>query len=298
MRLLLLLFILLLTFNSFSQKQKAGIYAIIDTSKKSNSVKDLPYNYVRDMMIQERAKKNSSLTVCDRLTASGNDPQRKAYPVEFKDIKTDKAISACLRDFDRDPKNARLALNLGRAYNKKGNYKESIKWVSLAKDMNYPYAFHFYGILHGFGEGVPKDKKAEIEYLKVAASKGVRYSNVRLAYIELDKKIRDIDFAKLDKLIAEAGYFHSDSSLLWAKYDHAKSKKFLSTRMRFDWKETLKMRDSVSKIKLRLNKADLRAYKNLLDNSIAHYEDWLSHEKDKAESKNLSQLKYFRRRFN
>lgn len=123
---------------------------------------------------------------CDELAAHPKDPSKKATGIGFNEINAHAAIAACQSDLANDPNNMRLVMNLGRAYNRLGQYKESFHYAKQSADGHYPFAIHLLSLHYFYGEGTEKNQQKEIEILQKAANLGIAASYKRLADIKLE----------------------------------------------------------------------------------------------------------------
>ena len=290
--------IIIATFaGSNSAIAKTAMEVITDGLEPNTAAKNVPYDYVIDSLIGDRAKRSGTQTQCDVLTANKRDPQRKAYPVKFGDIKATDAISACRKALKNDPKNPRLMLNIGRAFNVLKIYKESYAWTKKAMELDYPYAYRVMALHYEYGEGVEDNGhnlEERIRLLKIAINKDIDSAAEDYAFIELNQSVPHIDFVKVDELIEKAGYYQDRTSSLWGRYYHQKSKVFMQDRFFMNWRELLEAND-VDAIITRLNPAEEREYLNLITNSLEHYSDYLATNKDKEISKTVNKLERHKR---
>lgn len=74
------------------------------------------------------------VTDCDAYAASDSDPQRKGEGVSFDKINPAKAIPACLDALKDYPNSVRFQYQIGRAYEKTGQFNEAIRWYRKAAD--------------------------------------------------------------------------------------------------------------------------------------------------------------------
>lgn len=119
---------------------------------------------------------------CDDLTSNRLNPDHKfniPY-VDFNKIDVPTAISTCMKAIESNPDNPRLMLNLGRAYNKQKNYKDSYYWTQKSATAEYPYAFHVMGLHYLYGEGVVKDVLEELKWYEKAANQGIAVAQYKM----------------------------------------------------------------------------------------------------------------------
>lgn len=95
-------------------------------------------------------------------------------------------------------------MNLGRAYNKLGQYNESFRYAEESTKGHYPFAAHLLSIHYLYGEGTKKDREKEIKYLKEAADLGVVVSLKRLIELELEQEFTHINFEQTYQYLQKA----------------------------------------------------------------------------------------------
>ena len=128
---------------------------------------------------------------CDRLAAHPQDAGRVMPPTDFAVLDADRAIQACQAALATDPSNGRWMLQLGRAYNKKQDYTNSLAWTRKAVEAGYPFALHAMSLHYHYGEGVPKDLDAQVHWLQKA-----RAANEKIEHQKAEKAAAK---AKADK---------------------------------------------------------------------------------------------------
>lgn len=123
---------------------------------------------------------------CDRLTANENDPGQKSYwkggplPVAYSELDGEAGVKACSNALAANPDQPRLMLNLGRAHNKLGQYRESFEWTEKSAKAGYLYAFHAMSLHYLYGEGVAKNRETENRWTRKAATAGLAVSQYNL----------------------------------------------------------------------------------------------------------------------
>lgn len=109
--------------------------------------------------------------VCNNLATHPWDGNRTKSGVEWKDIKAEAAIKACLAAYDLDKSNMRIAYQLGRAFDKADNIR-TLEFLKYAADNGYSPAAYHYSVLMNDGGYVPKNKSAYFQYLSASAESG------------------------------------------------------------------------------------------------------------------------------
>lgn len=162
--------------------EKSGYIYVFD--KEDNSL------YKKDLVSSSTLNKDSNthiepaLTQCDIEATHSNDNQGLAPPVEFNDINSDSAVSACLAAIEEYPDSGRISSYLSRSYNKAGDYKNSLLWAKRAASLGYPFGHYMLAIHFKFGDGVEKNEQMEFKHRLDGALNGlpIAYSNVGNAY--------------------------------------------------------------------------------------------------------------------
>jgi uncharacterized protein len=77
------------------------------------------------------------LTDCDVYAASETDGQRKGDGVPFEKLTPARAIPACLEVLKDYPNSLRSQYQLGRAYERNGEYDNARVWYRKAADRGY-----------------------------------------------------------------------------------------------------------------------------------------------------------------
>lgn len=111
---------------------------------------------------------------CDELAASPKDPAKPAevQGVEYPVLDASAAILACESEYAKDPDNARLAYQLGRAYHKTRDHEKAIPLFAKAAEKNYAVAQFALAMAYYHGEGTARDKKQAVALADKACENG------------------------------------------------------------------------------------------------------------------------------
>ena len=111
---------------------------------------------------------------CSELAAHPDDPGKYGKGVQFKNIEPQKAIKACSNAYGNGGRNIGLVLStLSRAYNKAKDYRNSLYYAKRAVEAGYPFGDVMMALHYSYGDGVKKDNKAQFQWYRKAASKGI-----------------------------------------------------------------------------------------------------------------------------
>lgn len=80
------------------------------------------------------------VTDCDAYSASDSDAERKGEGIPFDKINPAKAIPACLDALSDYPNSLRFQYQLGRAYERNGDFDKAMTWYRKAADRGYAEA--------------------------------------------------------------------------------------------------------------------------------------------------------------
>jgi TPR repeat protein len=155
-------------------------------------------------------------TDCDTYAASNVDPQRKAEGVPPNEVDFAKAIPACLDALSHDPNSARFQYQLGRAYDKSGDYQQALAWYRKAAEQGYAAAENNLGNMYNEGHGVPKDDAQGVSWIRKAAERGfaVAQNNLGYSYLEGGGVAKDaVQAATWYRKAAEQGFAMAQNSL-------------------------------------------------------------------------------------
>jgi TPR repeat protein/uncharacterized caspase-like protein len=123
---------------------------------------------------------------CDRLAASSSDRERIASVtgVSYDDLDAGAAISACEEALAKYPEEPRFLFQLGRAEDKRGNYKAALGWYEKAAKFDHRLAIANIGVLYHYGQGVAQNYDQAIAYYRRAADAGdaIAMANLALLY--------------------------------------------------------------------------------------------------------------------
>jgi TPR repeat protein len=126
----------------------------------------------------------ASDAVCDMLAASTHDTEKPANVpgVAFNDLKSDEAIAACLIAYGANPESARIAFQLGRAYDAANKEPEKqFELYGKAAEKGYVIGQYNFGRLHQ-REGQHKDDSIANSFLCKAAEAGFELAFVDCGY--------------------------------------------------------------------------------------------------------------------
>lgn len=160
------------------------------------------------------------IAACDRAAAS---PADKSLPPGFAGVAAEKveaaiAIPACEAAAKADPGNARVVLQLGRAYHAARNYDAArIKYEDAIK-LGNPLAASNLGALYAEGRGsLPRDDREAARLFKTAAEKGVAAAQSNLGSFYQNGRgglpKDDLEAARLYKLAAAQGFAAAQNAL-------------------------------------------------------------------------------------
>jgi len=90
----------------------------------------------------------------------------------FDKVNPSKAIPACIDALSSYPNTLRFQYQLGRAYEKNGEYSEAASWYRKAADKGNAAAQYNLGILYADGRGVLKDAAQASAWFSKAAAQG------------------------------------------------------------------------------------------------------------------------------
>lgn len=140
------------------------------------------------------ANAQTQATQCDEEIAHKYDHQAVAEPVEWKDIDSGRALNACLKAVAKYPDSGRLNAYLARAYNKVGDYENSLAYAKRSSELGYPFGHYFWAIHYVHGDGVEKDPRREFEIMKRAAEAGLPIGiyNIAKGYLYGDGVSKDV----------------------------------------------------------------------------------------------------------
>jgi TPR repeat protein len=151
------------------------------------------------------------LAACDRVAAHPFDNTRPAgVPgVGYEKIVPETAIGACKEAATAAPDDARIAMQLGRAYEAAKNFDAArIQYFEAYQHGNAQAAAGL-ALLYVNGQGVPKDDAEAVRLFKIAADLGNAQGQNGLGYLFQQGRggpKDDIEAARLFKLAADQGY--------------------------------------------------------------------------------------------
>lgn len=103
--------------------------------------------------------------------------------VLFADIQIRKAIDACTRAVEQDPRDSMLYDMLGRAYDMDRNYEQARRWYQKAVDLGNSHAYSNMAWLAIYGNGEPQDMQKGMRMMERAATAGNAYAQASLGWI-------------------------------------------------------------------------------------------------------------------
>jgi TPR repeat protein len=121
--------------------------------------------------------REAAVRECDRLAASPDDATRPGGidGVAFKDISAAQAVPTCRAALAVRPNDARVALQLGRALQKKGGadaQAEAMRWYRNAAEAGNQVAMASLGDVYAYGWGVTKDEAEALRWYRKSAEGG------------------------------------------------------------------------------------------------------------------------------
>jgi uncharacterized protein len=106
--------------------------------------------------------------------------------VDFDDIDTKRAITACAQAVNEKPDDAMLINLLGRAYDSDEDYEPALRHYQKATDLGNMYALTNLGWLSVSGDAVPQDLKKAVAQMEKAALAGNAYAKNSLGDLYRD----------------------------------------------------------------------------------------------------------------
>jgi TPR repeat protein len=131
---------------------------------------------------------SDAITQCDTLAASPADTTRPAGidGVSLGSVDAAKAIPACLAAVTEAPKEARLHLQLGRAYEAdKADDKAALAYQKAA-ELGSIVGMNNFGVMLDHGRGTAKDETRAVELYRKAADAGLARAQVNLGNLLRD----------------------------------------------------------------------------------------------------------------
>lgn len=122
--------------------------------------------------------------LCDRLASDQQDTLRNPAVGLVRTVDAERAIPACEKAVEENPKELRFANQLGRAYSRAERWPDALRVFKAAADRGSAYATGEVGYLYyrGFG-GVKKDYAQARPWFEKAAQLGVPMAMTNLAYM-------------------------------------------------------------------------------------------------------------------
>ena len=113
---------------------------------------------------------------CDWLAAQPLDPDKTADGVDMNWIDPDKAIQACEAAVATYPDLPRFRYQLARALDKAGSGSAAIDQFRQAARDGHAFSMLRLGLIHLWGEGIPKDQVAALKWFGDAADSNLPYA--------------------------------------------------------------------------------------------------------------------------
>jgi len=165
---------------------------------------------------------------CHRLAANPSDAGHIGEGVPFNAIDARSAITACLQAVEANPKDGRLAYQLGRAYDSAKNFSAAENAYLRAVDLGFDLAKRNLGYLYQEGSnGAPDPKKAE-RWFRAAAKDGDTDAMNALAWMwvtagEKLKQAAELSRRAVDAEPGEADYHDTLGWILYRRGEHAEA---------------------------------------------------------------------------
>jgi TPR repeat protein len=158
------------------------------------------------------------LAACDQVAANPFDNTRPAgVPgVGFAKIVPEAAISACEEAATAAPDDARMAMQLGRAYMAAKNLDAARVQFTRAYQQGNAQAAANLALLYEKGQGVPRDDAEAVRLSKIAADQGNAQGQNGLGFLFTQGRggpKNDMEAARLFKLSADQGYPPAQNNL-------------------------------------------------------------------------------------
>ncbi len=141
------------------------------------------------------------VTDCDRYAASDFDKQSRAPGVPFNNIDPTKAIPACEDAVAKEPNDARLVYQLGRAYDANKDFAKALAFFRRAADANFALAEVNLGSLYFNGQGVARDDKEAAKWDRLAADQGLAPAQANLGLMYIHGQGVGIDYVEGQRLL-------------------------------------------------------------------------------------------------
>jgi TPR repeat protein len=115
---------------------------------------------------------DAPVTDCDNYAADPIDPERKSIGIFDENLNPSLAIPACENAVRQHPNSKRLIFQLGRAYQKKGDFSSALVQHRKAADHGYLPAQFALGVMYQNGQGVAQNSVKAVEWWRKAAANG------------------------------------------------------------------------------------------------------------------------------
>ena len=154
---------------------------------------------------------------CDKLAAHpyNNDNPTGVEGVQFAKMNATAAINACSKAV-KENTNARYQYQLGRAYDRAGQYTNAIEWYQKAIAKNYANAQYNMALMYALGKGVTRSDAKALEWNQKAAEQGFAPAETTLGWMYHDGhgvKQSYEEAIKWYKKAAEQGYPRAEYNL-------------------------------------------------------------------------------------
>jgi TPR repeat protein len=160
-------------------------------------------------------------TECNALASSPADDTLSddATKVEFTLLDFEKAIPACEAALTDNVDNPRTLFQLGRSYDRSGDYAKALENYQRAADGGYAAAMRAIGILYANGDGVERNDVTSLEWHQKAVDAGSVSSLVDVGWFYFSGVAVELDQEKAIGMFeeaAEAGVGYALTMLAWA----------------------------------------------------------------------------------
>lgn len=151
----------------------AGLAACVSTPAPASRALTPPAAYVADIKPYDRAAWSRTETLCDRLAAHPDDPEKVSPGVAQSAMDIPAAIAACDAAVKADPGSPRLNYQLARAYGYAGRHAEGAPFRRVGVMAGYPQSLFVFGFIQvtGWG-GSDKDVCTGAELIRMSALAG------------------------------------------------------------------------------------------------------------------------------
>jgi TPR repeat protein len=196
-----------------NQKLRRGPAAVAGPSKQPDQTTDIkPQSAKR----HDRSIPAGTVTECDTYAANPLDITRTTDGIAFEKINPDLAVPACESAVQKEPNNIRLSYQLGRAYQKKGDFGSAQTQYRKAADQGHPGAQVNLGLMYQNGFGIQKDGAQAVVWYRKAADQGFAGAQNALGLMyQTGQGIAkdDVQAANWYRKAADQGYANAEDAL-------------------------------------------------------------------------------------